>query len=226
MSDAPLLAFEGVFKAYGEGTNRVTALHPSDFAVYPGEMVCVAGPSGSGKTTLLNIAGLLDRPTGGEVTLGGVPTSRLPRKERSNLRKTGIGFVFQSANLLPVLTALENIEFSLLLAGQPEAGRRETAEKYLELVGIADQKNKFPRQMSGGQVQRAAVARAIAKRPGLVIADEPTASLDGATAAALVELFFKINTEEGTTFLFSSHDRRVIEAAGRVAGLSDGRLLP
>lgn len=224
MSSVPVLAFKGVFKRYGEGPRAVTALHPSDFAVLPGEMVCVAGPSGSGKTTLLNIAGLLDRPTGGEVTLDGVPTSGLGRAERSVIRKTGVGFVFQSANLLPVLTALENVEFSLLLAGSPEAGRRETAEKYLELVGIADQGNKFPREMSGGQVQRAAVARAIAKRPKLVVADEPTASLDGASASALIDLFFRINREEGTTFLFSSHDRRVIESAGRVALLADGRI--
>lgn len=224
MADAALLAFKAAGRSYGEGVARVAALHPVDFSIARGEYVCVAGPSGSGKTTLLNLAGLLDRPTEGEVAFLGRETARLGKEERAGIRRELIGFVFQAANLLPVLTALENVEFALILKGAPRAGREKLALLALERVGLHGLGHRRPHELSGGQRQRAAVARALAAKPSLLIADEPTASLDSETAAGLIALFEDINRSEGVTFLFSSHDQRVISSAGRVLLLRDGRL--
>ena len=224
MSDAQVVALVGASKIYGEGVGSVAALKNAYFSVPPGGMVCIAGPSGSGKTTLLNLAGLLDRPTGGEVYVDGTATASLGKRERAELRRDRLGFVFQSASLLPVLTALENVELALELSGKSFADRRVRALTCLEKVGLSGMAGKYPREMSGGQRQRVSVARAIAKDPPLVIADEPTANLDGASATALMELFSEINGENGTAFLFSSHDPRVIGAAKAVVMLVDGSI--
>jgi len=221
----PLLAFSGVTRTFGAGQGEVRALGPLTLTIGEGEFITVAGPSGSGKTTMLNLAGLLDKPSTGEVFLKGAATSPLSGEGRARLRREAIGFVFQEANLLPVLTALENVEFSLLLRGEGERGRRERAFSALELVGVADQADKFPAAMSGGQRQRVAIARAIVSGPSLVIADEPTASLDRETGAGVVALLKRINRDSGTTFLLASHDTMVIDAASRVILLRDGRVV-
>lgn len=224
MSDAPLVELLSATRRYGEGEGAVTALSSADLAIRAGAFMCAAGPSGSGKTTLLNLAGLLDRPTSGEVAVDGGATGALGKTDRAALRREYIAFVFQEANLLPVLTALENVEFALLLRGVGEAERRERAEEALCLVGLKDKMDRAPGRLSGGERQRAAIARAVAARPRLVIADEPTASLDTETGHAVIELLAKINSERATAFLLSSHDPKVINSARTVVRLRDGKI--
>jgi len=214
-----------VYKSYPMGEVQVPALRGATLEIQPGEFTVFAGPSGSGKTTLLNLVGLLDTPTSGTVELEGQDVAKLSGAELSTLRARRIGFIFQSFNLIPVLTAYENVELALRLAGDAPAGERRAAvERALGEVGLADYMKRRPSQLSGGQQQRVAIARALVKRPALVIADEPTANLDSNNGRAILDLMRKMNADQGATFLFSSHDAMVIETARRVLHLHDGEI--
>ncbi len=214
-----------LFKTYNPKTIPVHALNGVSLSVEEGEFTAIVGPSGSGKTTLLNILGGLDTPTSGHVEIGGTDISTLSENELIDFRKNRIGFVFQSYNLIPVLTAYENVEFVMLLQGRPEKERRERTETLLEAVGLRDQMDRRPSQLSGGQQQRVAVARALAPRPAFILADEPTANLDSHTSANLLDIMGKLNREEKVTFIFSTHDARVIERAKRVVTVEDGVII-
>ncbi len=219
-----VIKLEGVSRVYHQGDQVIHALDHVSLSIRPGEMVVVAGPSGSGKTTLLNIAGGLDRPTEGKVWLEDHELSSMSRRALAQLRLHAIGFVFQAYNLIPVLSAQENAEFILLLRGVPAAARREKVRAALKAVGLQNLEDRRPHQLSGGQQQRVAVARAIVAEPALVLADEPTANLDSAAAAALLDMMVRLNREMGTTFLFSTHDPRVMQRARRVIKMMDGRI--
>jgi putative ABC transport system ATP-binding protein len=221
----PLLTLEGIAKRYRQGEISVDALADIDLAVEDGEFAALVGPSGSGKTTLLNVIGGLDAPSAGRVWLHGTEMTALPESQLSAFRLFEIGFVFQAYNLVPVLSALENVELVMVLQGRPAAERRERAEHYLELVGLAGMTGRRPAALSGGQQQRVAVARALAAGPRLVLADEPTANLDSENATALLDIMHRLSHEEGTTFLFSTHDVRVMERAERIIKLRDGRIV-
>ncbi len=219
-----IIHLENVTKDYGAGEVVVHALRGVDFELHPGEMAAVAGPSGSGKSTLLNVISGLDKPSGGKVFVDGRDVTALSRSQLSRLRLERIGFVFQSYNLLPVLTAYENAEYVLLMQGVAAKRRRERVMGLLEQVGLADKADRFPRELSGGQQQRVAIARAIAAEPALVLADEPTANLDSKTGGALLDLMGRLNEDKGITFLFSTHDRNVMERAKRLVLLRDGQI--
>jgi len=214
-----------VTKVYETRGVETRALNSVSLGLEAGEFSALAGPSGSGKTTLLNLLGALDTPTSGKIQLEGAQFSELSPAALSELRLHKLGFVFQAYNLIPVLTARENVEFVMELQGLPASERRERALSVLERVGLADLGDKRPLEMSGGQQQRVAVARAIASRPRVVLADEPTANLDSETAARLLELMAELNREDAVTFLFSTHDPMVMEAARRVVRLRDGRVI-
>lgn len=211
-------------KTYKQGKLEVQALRGVDLQVSAGEFVVLAGPSGSGKTTLLNLIGALDQPTAGTLFVDGKNLERMSPGELAHLRRDRVGFVFQSYNLLPVLTAAENTELVLMLRGMAAADRRTRASQMLTAVGLATMMDRRPSELSGGQQQRVAVARAIAASPRLVLADEPTANLDSRAAGSLLDLMAELNQERHITFLFSSHDARVIERARRVVYLEDGRV--
>ncbi len=200
------------------------ALDHVSLSVESGEFTALAGPSGSGKTTLLNLLGTLDSPTEGRIEIDGVDVSACSEHERSELRLRRLGFIFQAYNLVPVLTAAENVEFVLMLQGVSSAERRTRARTVLGDLGLGDLVNTRPTEMSGGQQQRVAVARAIAAEPEIVLADEPTANLDSATAESLLDLMVRMNHERGVTFLFSTHDPRVMKRARRIVQLVDGRI--
>jgi putative ABC transport system ATP-binding protein len=223
------VAAQDVTKVYALGATRVPALNGVSLSVAEGEFMAVAGPSGSGKSTLLNMIGCLDRPTSGRVLVGGQDVSALDDDALSDLRARSIGFIFQTFNLIPVLSALENVEFPLLVRrGAPitRAEARRRAEHALSQVGLADFRRHRPDELSGGQRQRVAVARALVTEPALVLADEPTANLDSATGEAIIDLMLDINRRQRTTFIFSTHDPRVMQHAHRVLLLQDGRLAP
>jgi putative ABC transport system ATP-binding protein len=211
-------------KIYNPKTVPVYALRGVDLIIEKGEFTAVVGPSGSGKTTLLNIIGGLDTPTGGEIRVDGTDIAGLSDNQLINFRQQKIGFVFQSYNLIPVLTAAENTEFVMLLQKRPKQERERRVAELLNAVGLTDKKNKRPAQLSGGQQQRVAVARALAPKPAFILADEPTANLDSASAANLLDIMEKLNREEGITFVFSTHDQRVIDRARRVMTLVDGKV--
>ncbi len=214
-----------VHKDYFLGEVKVPALRGATLQIEAGEFTVFAGPSGSGKTTLLNLVGLLDTPSSGTVELEGHDVAKLSGPALSALRAKRIGFIFQSFNLIPVLTAYENVELALRLAGDmPAAERRQRVEQSLRDVGLGDYMGRRPSQLSGGQQQRVAIARALVKSPALVIADEPTANLDSHNGRAILDLMRKMNQEQGATFLFSSHDAMVIETARRVLHLHDGAI--
>jgi len=217
-----LLRLENVSRAYTQGEQTVQALRNVSFTAGRGEFIAVAGPSGSGKTTLLNVCAGLDRPTEGKVWLGNRDLSGLSRQQLAKLRLEEIGFIFQAFNLIPVLSAEENAEFILLLRGVPDRERRTKVRELLREVGLEGLERRRPGQLSGGQQQRVAVARAIAAEPKLVLADEPTANLDTETALSLLRLMERLNHEHGTTFLFSTHDPRVMQRAHRIILLVDG----
>jgi len=219
-----IVKLEGVTKVYQDGKVAVPALRGIDLSLQKGEFVAVAGPSGSGKTTLLNIIGGLDKPSQGSVMLEDKLLSTMTRGELSRLRLNRIGFIFQSYNLIPVLTAYENAEFVLLLQKHPAEERRQRVVNLLEEVGLSGLENRFPRDMSGGQQQRVAIARSIAPEPALVLADEPTANVDSQTASELLDLMEQLNREKKVTFLFSTHDPAVMERARRLFTLKDGRI--
>jgi putative ABC transport system ATP-binding protein len=214
-----------VTKVYNTRGVETRALGGVTLGLEKGEFTALAGPSGSGKTTLLNLLGALDTPTSGKIQLEGLELSELSPAALSELRLRKLGFVFQAYNLIPVLTARENVEFVMELQGVSTAERRERAREVLERVELGGLEDKRPLEMSGGQQQRVAVARAIASRPSIVLADEPTANLDSETAGRLLELMAQLNREDGVTFLFSTHDPLVMEAASRVVRLHDGRIL-
>ena len=214
-----------VHKHYRMGEVEVPALRGANLEIHQGEFTVFAGPSGSGKTTLLNLVGLLDTASKGRVEIEGQDVASLSGPALSALRARRIGFIFQSFNLIPVLTAYENVELALRLAGDmPKAERDVAVKKALDDVGLNDLHNRRPSQMSGGQQQRVAIARALVKSPALVIADEPTANLDSKNGAAVLDLMKHMNEAHGITFLFSSHDAMVIERARRVVHLSDGAI--
>ena len=220
-----VIVAEELSKSYRSGDVEVQALRGVDFTIGRGALVCFMGPSGSGKTTLLNLIGCLDKPTGGRLLVDDVDVSSLDRKAAARFRGTRIGFIFQDFNLIPVLTAHENVEYPLVMVqerGAPE--RRRVVGELLEAVGMADQKDKRPAQLSGGQKQRVAVARALVTRPKLVLADEPTANLDHDSAYTIIDLMKKMKDELNTTFVFSTHDPRIIGEAEAVHTLDDGRL--
>jgi putative ABC transport system ATP-binding protein len=215
---------ENIEKIYDENGIPVHALRGITMAVETGEFLVIAGPSGSGKTTLLNIIGALDVPTKGTVFLEGEDIGRKGRNEVATLRLTRLGFVFQAYNLIPVLTALENIEFTMMLCGTAERERHQRARALMEELGIGGLADKRPNEMSGGQQQRVAVARAMVNNPSLILADEPTANLDSETAGTLLDMMERMNQEKKLTFIFSSHDAKVIDRARRLLILKDGRI--
>ena len=214
-----------IHKTYDDGKVQVHALRGVDVEIKEGEFTAIVGPSGSGKTTLLNVIGGLDTPTLGSVSISGTDIANLSENELIDFRLNHIGFVFQSYNLIPVLTAKENVEFLMLLQKRDEAERNERITKLLKAVGLEDQINKKPNEMSGGQQQRVAVARALATKPDFVLADEPTANLDSKSTANLLDIMLKLNEEENITFVFSTHDQRVIDRAKRVITVEDGKIL-
>ena len=211
-----------VKKTYHDNGVPVHAVRGISITIYQGDFLVIAGPSGSGKTTLLNMLGALDPPTEGEVIFEGESLYTKTRKQLADLRLEKIGFVFQAYNLIPVLSALENVEFPMMLKGIPEKDRRQRAQAILTDLGIGDLAHKRPNEMSGGQQQRVAVARAIGNNPTVVLADEPTANLDSVTGNALLDLMERMNREKHITFVFSSHDPKVIQRARRLVRLRDG----
>ncbi len=220
----PGIICKDLVKVYVIKEVETHALRGVDLEVKTGEFTALAGPSGSGKTTLLNILGGIDSPTRGTVHIDGTEITALSRSKLSDLRLRRFGFVFQAYNLIPVLSALENVEYVLLLQGVEPKARREKARKILTEVGLGEIMNKRPIQMSGGQQQRVAVARAIVHEPELVLADEPTANLDSVTAESLLDLMGKLNEDKGITFLFSTHDQRVMDHAKRIVRIRDGKI--
>lgn len=221
---APIIDLHNVSRLYQQGEFTVKALDGISFCIAAGEFTVLSGPSGSGKTTALNLIGALDVPDGGTISLQGQDISKLTRTEQSALRRDRIGFVFQAYNLIPVLTAYENAELILLLQGRPETERRERVMQVLQAVGLGGMADRRPDQLSGGQQQRVAIARAIAPEPALVLADEPTANVDTATAEGLLDVMQTLNRDLGVTFLFSTHDEKVINRARRVIHLRDGKV--
>jgi putative ABC transport system ATP-binding protein len=213
-----------VSKTYHTGRVEVFALRSVCLRIAPGEFLAIAGPSGSGKTTLLNIIGGLDRADAGEIWVAGQDLQFLSSGDLARLRLQRIGFVFQAYNLLPILTALENAEFTLLLQGVRTQERRERVQKLFLEIGLAGLEDRVPAELSGGQQQRVAVARAMATEPALILADEPTANLDSATAAALLDVMEELNRAHRTTFVFSTHDPQVMERARRLIRLRDGQI--
>jgi len=220
----PILALRGVTKLYRQGSVEVQALRGLDLAVEAGEFTAVCGPSGSGKTTMLNLIGALDRPSAGCVALEGRDLAPLSRRELSRLRRDRIGFVFQAYNLLPILTAYENAEMVLCLQGVDLDQRRKRVLGLLAEVGLEGLEDRRPDELSGGQQQRVAIARAIASNPAVVLADEPTANVDSDTAENLLDIMEGLNRERGVTFLFSTHDPRVMARARRIVQIVDGRV--
>ncbi len=219
-----ILQFQNVSRLYHQGDETIRALDSVNLTLQRGEFVAIAGPSGSGKTTLLNVSVGLDQPTEGKVWVGGQDLTGMRGPDLAKLRLNEVGFIFQSYNLVPVLSAEENAELILLLRGLPAAERKKSVLRVLKEVGLEGLENRRPSELSGGQQQRVAVARAIVAEPALVLADEPTANLDSETAFALIELMEKLNQDHDTTFFFSTHDPRVMKRAKRIIHLLDGRV--
>lgn len=220
----PLIHIEHVSKTYESGSFQVHALREIHLSIQEGEFLALVGPSGSGKTTLLNIMGSLDIPTSGQVFLDGEDLFRHNEATLADLRLQKLGFIFQSYNLIPVLSAYENVEFPLLLRRIPAETRKNQVEQILQELGLAEQIHKRPSEMSGGQQQRVAVARAIVTKPRLVLADEPTANLDSKTSQELLERMRQLNEKYKTTFVFSTHDPLVMQIARRIVYLRDGQI--
>ncbi|MDP1607393.1 MAG: ABC transporter ATP-binding protein [Rhodocyclaceae bacterium] len=222
-----LLRAEKLTKTYRSGDIEVAALKGVDFSIEPAAFVAFVGPSGSGKSTLLNLIGCLDHPTSGTLKVLDTDIATLDRRAAARFRGEHIGFVFQDFNLIPVLTVFENVEYPLRMVQRwPVAKRRDQVLRLLDAVGMADQAHKRPDQISGGQKQRVAIARALVSNPALVLADEPTANLDSETAHRVLELMKKMRDEFKTTFVFSTHDARIMGEAETIFTLDDGRLLP
>lgn len=220
-----LVLAEAVSRSFPLDHSEVRALNAVDLRIAAGEFLAIAGPSGSGKTTLLNLIGCIDSPSSGRIFIEGQDTSKLSRKQTSELRRGKIGFVFQSFNLIPVFTAAENVEYPLLLRKMSARERRRRAAEALDRVGLSSRAAHRPDLLSGGERQRVAVARAIVHRPALVLADEPTANLDTQNATQLIDLMRELNRNLGLTFIFSTHDQRLLEHTPRIARLCDGRVV-
>lgn len=217
---------ENVSRVYKIGEVETYALRGVNLTIENGEFTALVGPSGSGKTTLLQLIGCLDQPTSGSVWVNGNDVTRLNRNQRADIRKGHIGFIFQFFALIPTLTAYENIEMPLLLNGQSARERHERVMELLKAVDLLDRKDNRPDQMSGGQQQRVAIARALAPKPALILADEPTANLDTDNGEQVMEIMTRLNRETGVTFVFATHDPRVIQYARRVVTLRDGKIVP
>jgi putative ABC transport system ATP-binding protein len=220
-----VITINNVHKTYLESEIEVKAVRGVTLSFQEGEFAAIVGPSGSGKTTLLNLLGGLDVPTEGEITIGGVQIHNLKPSQLIDFRRDNIGFVFQSYNLIPVLTAKENTEFIMQLQKRSKKERDMRALELLEAVGLADRVNARPAKLSGGQQQRVAVARALASKPKFILADEPTANLDSVSTENLLDIMEKLNREENITFIFSTHDARVVNKAHRIITLEDGQIL-
>jgi len=220
-----VLELNNVHKIYNETEVKVHAVNGITINFEEGEFAAIVGPSGSGKTTLLNMIGGLDIPTEGEILVNGKNLTKYKSSQLIDFRMRNIGFVFQSYNLIPVLTAKENVEFIMNLQKWPRADRNRRTMELLESVGLGDRANSKPSQLSGGQQQRVAVARALATKPQFILADEPTANLDSKSTQTLLEIMEKLNREENITFIFSTHDARVVKKARRVVTLEDGRVV-
>jgi putative ABC transport system ATP-binding protein len=220
-----IVEVSGVVKDYPLGNLKVRALHGVDLVIDRGEFTTIAGPSGSGKTTLLNLIGCVDVPTEGKVIVDGQSTGDLTDRALTDLRLHKLGFIFQSFNLVPVLSVFQNVEFPLLLQGNRTAqDRKKLVDGIIERVGIGKYANHRPNELSGGQRQRVAIARALVAKPRLILADEPTANLDSVTGNSIIELMKELNHQDGTTFIFSTHDHRVMERADRIIRIEDGKI--
>jgi len=219
-----IIEVTNLVKIYKEAEIEVAAIDGVSLTFEEGEFTTIVGPSGSGKTTMLNMIGGLDRPTSGSIQINGTDIGKLRSSELIDFRLKNIGFVFQAYNLLPVLTAKENIEFIMQLQGKSKAERDQRAEELLQAVGLLDRANSRPNKLSGGQQQRVAVARALASKPRFILADEPTANLDSKSAEKLLEIMEALNHEHQITFIFSTHDQRVVRKAHRVITLVDGKV--
>jgi putative ABC transport system ATP-binding protein len=223
---AAIVSLQNVVKDYSLGKVVVHALRGISLEVQPGEFLSIAGPSGSGKTTLLNLIGCVDVPTAGTVRVAGEDTSKLSERALTDLRLHKLGFIFQSFNLVTVLSVFQNVEFPLLLQGGMTAGeRRARVEALMDQVGLRDQISKRPNELSGGQRQRVAVARALVTKPQIVLADEPTANLDSVTGQNIIDLMKELNRTQGTTFIFSTHDPKVMNSASAIVKVADGQFL-
>jgi len=221
-----LVTAENLTKVYGMGEIEVEALKSVSFRIEPASFISFIGPSGSGKTTLLNLIGCLDKPTSGILKVADVNTSELTRKKAAAFRGNNLGFIFQDFNLIPVLTVYENVEYPLLIVKNvPAEERKNRVISLLKTVGMIDQKNKYPDQISGGQKQRVAVARALVTNPRLVLADEPTANLDSKTAFMVIDIMRQMKEEFGVTFIFSTHDPKIVSEVEAVYTLQDGMLI-
>ena len=221
-TDTPVIYTDQVVRRFGEGAALVTAVGGVSLTVERGEFAALVGPSGSGKSTLLNLIGGLDEPDEGHIALAGMNLTSMSSAEMSDFRRDHIGFIFQSYNLIPVLSAAENIEYIMLLQGLAARDRRKRVDEMLKMVGLDGLGHRRPAELSGGQQQRVAVARAMASSPDIILADEPTANLDSKTGVALLETMRELNENEGVTFLFSTHDQKIIERARRLVWLEDG----
>jgi len=212
-------------KIYNSSEVKVHALNGIDLKIEEGEFTAIVGPSGSGKTTFLNMLGGLDMPTSGEISIGGTDIQQLSSTQLIDFRLKNIGFVFQAYNLIPVLTASENVEFIMHLQGRKKTDREARTNELLQAVGLGEMMDRRPSKLSGGQQQRVAVARALASKPKFVLADEPTANLDSKSTENLLDIMEKLNKEEKITFIFSTHDQRVVNKARRVITLEDGKII-
>ncbi len=221
----PVIKTEHLCRHFGEGETLVKALDDVTLNIERGEFSALIGPSGSGKSTLLNLIGGLDNPTSGSVELAGRRIDQMSGNELSDFRRDHIGFIFQSYNLIPVLTAAENIEYIMLLQGVPHAERRRRVSDILDRVGLAGLGERLPPALSGGQQQRVAVARAMVSEPDIILADEPTANLDSKSGISLLEVMRELNRDQGMTFVFSTHDQKIMERARRLIHLEDGRIV-
>jgi len=219
-----VIVTEKLGKDYQQGEIVVPALVDVSLTISRGEFTTIVGPSGSGKTTFLNMIGGLDIPTSGNIILGGEPLSTMKQKQLADFRRDNIGFIFQSYNLIPVLTAIENIEYVMVIQGIPKQERHDRVEAILEDVGLTGLGDRLPNQLSGGQQQRVAIARSMVAQPQIILADEPTANVDSHTGADLIHLMLKLNEEKNMTFIFSTHDPMVMEQAHRIIHLHDGKI--
>lgn len=220
-----IIETKNLVKVYDGKSIPVHAVNGISLTICKGEFTCIVGPSGSGKTTFLNLLGGLDTPTEGEVVIDNTNITKLNSRELIDFRLNHIGFVFQSFNLLPVLSAKENVEFIMHLQGKPKSEREDRTKELLESVGLADKMESRPNKLSGGQQQRVAVARALASKPKFILADEPTANLDSKSTENLLEIMERLNHEENMTFLFSTHDARVVNKAHRIITIEDGKVI-
>ena len=225
METTPMIHLENIVKRFYENQeNELEILHGINLDIHEGEFVSIVGESGSGKTTLMNIIGILDRPTEGNYILDGISIADAKDRELSHIRNEKIGFVFQTYNLISRTTALKNVELPMLYAGVPRKERRERAEHFLEMMGMADRMTHKPDELSGGQKQRVAIARALANNPSIILADEPTGALDSETGRNIMDIFHQLNRDHGKTIVLITHSKELAEETGRIITLQDGRI--